>query len=410
MSAAGLPMEDPGVTAEEAIKRDERLTAAQRSGAAGGAGELHRGERALGTLGPPSAGHGTMSVCVHFLDIAQPNLSPPATPLLAMETMAVMEYATFVTLAPLLVRTARCRSPSGARPAGLHSLGPVDEAAAKALADAGHSVHGWGLGPNVGPHPHVLRGLQQRVLDLTGRYGRTVSLVGWSLGGIYARELARADPDHVRLVITLGSPYRFRPGDRGHASGLYAAVAPEHDPFPGRLLPEDDRPAVPVPSTSIYTRTDGIVHWSACIDGSGPRAREHRGGRHPQRARVEPRRAHRHHRPAVPTRGRLEAVPSLTVRPPPVPLARGMVARPAAATCHCSALLTPPAAVALALRPGAAFRARAFGAGRPRIAPPPGAPAGRSAAGRRGPRGPVPAPGRRSARSRGCPGSSGPSC
>ncbi len=187
-----------------------------------------------------------------------------------METMAVMEYATFVTLAPLLVRTRAADPHPVLVLPGFTASDRSTRPLRKALADAGHSVHGWGLGPNVGPHPHVLRGLQQRVLDLTGRYGRTVSLVGWSLGGIYARELARADPDHVRLVITLGSPYRFRPGDRGHASELYAAVAPEHDPFPGRLLPEDDRPAVPVPSTSIYTRTDGIVHWSACIDGSGP--------------------------------------------------------------------------------------------------------------------------------------------
>ena len=56
----------------------------------------------------------------------------------------------------------------------------------------------------------------------------------------------------------------------GHTSELYAAVAPQHDPFPGRDVPEEDRPPLPVPSTSIYTRSDGIVRWQACVEPVGP--------------------------------------------------------------------------------------------------------------------------------------------
>jgi len=97
-----------------------------------------------------------------------------------------------------------------------------------------------------------------------------VSLIGWSLGGIYARELARERPEAVRQVITLASPFRFREGDRGLGSRLYNALAPPVDPFPGHAVDEDDRPPVPVPSTSIYTRTDGVVRWHACIDRTGP--------------------------------------------------------------------------------------------------------------------------------------------
>jgi pimeloyl-ACP methyl ester carboxylesterase len=137
----------------------------------------------------------------------------------------------------------------------------------------GYSVHGWGLGSNVGPHPHVLHGLRRRLAELTDRYGTPVSLVGWSLGGIYARELAREDPLRVQLVVTLGSPYRFRTGDRGHVSDMYAAVAPEHDPFPARSMPEHESPPLEVPATSVYTRTDGIVRWRACVEPVGP-ARE----------------------------------------------------------------------------------------------------------------------------------------
>ena len=139
------------------------------------------------------------------------------------------------------------------------------------LRDKGYSIHGWGLGANVGPHPHVIDGLHRRLTELADRYGTPVSVVGWSLGGIYARELARDDPElesaswsHWRV------PYRFRTGDRGHTSELYAAVAPQHDPFPGRATAEEDRPPLPVPSTSIYTRSDGIVRWQACVEPIGP--------------------------------------------------------------------------------------------------------------------------------------------
>jgi pimeloyl-ACP methyl ester carboxylesterase len=97
-----------------------------------------------------------------------------------------------------------------------------------------------------------------------------VSVVGWSLGGIYARELARAYPELVRQVITLGCPFRLRDEDSSSADRLYKRLAPRVDPFPGRDQREHDRDPVPVPTTSIYTRTDGVVRWHACIDEVGP--------------------------------------------------------------------------------------------------------------------------------------------
>ena len=182
----------------------------------------------------------------------------------------MVEYATFLAAAPLFTATQRGESHPVLVLPGFTASDRSTQPLRSVLRDKGHSVHGWGLGPNVGPHPHVLEGLQRRVVELRDRYGAPVSLVGWSLGGIYAREIARAQPEQVRMVITLGSPYRFRTGDRGHASELYSAVAPERDPFPGRHLAEEDRPPLPVPSTSIYTRTDGIVRWPGCIDRDGP--------------------------------------------------------------------------------------------------------------------------------------------
>jgi len=196
----------------------------------------------------------------------------PSRSFLAMEPLAVVEYGAFLCSAsmfaakrrggrhPVLVLPGFTASDRSTRP--LRTL----------LRDKGFEAHGWGLGANVGPHPHVVDGLDRRLAELHRRSGVPVSLVGWSLGGIYARELARAHPERVRQVITLGSPYRFRGGDASHASELYAAVAPQHDPFDGRRVAEEDRPSLPVPATSIYTRTDGIVDWRACIDRVGPMA------------------------------------------------------------------------------------------------------------------------------------------
>ncbi len=190
--------------------------------------------------------------------------------LLALESFSLAEYATFVSVAPFIAHKRRGEDHPVLVLPGFTASDTTTRPLRSVLRSKGYSVHGWGLGPNVGPHPHVLEGLDERVTELYRRYRSRVSVVGWSLGGIYARELARARPDHIHLVITMGSPYRFRMGDRGHASELYAAVAPQHDPFSGRTVGEEDRPALTVPSTSIYTRTDGIVHWRACIDSEGP--------------------------------------------------------------------------------------------------------------------------------------------
>ena len=76
------------------------------------------------------------------------------------------------------------------------------------LRDKGFRAHGWGLGQNLGPRPRIVDGLGERLAELQSRYDTPISVVGWSLGGIYARELARLAPASVRQVITLASPLR----------------------------------------------------------------------------------------------------------------------------------------------------------------------------------------------------------
>ncbi len=140
------------------------------------------------------------------------------------------------------------------------------------LRQLGYRTYGWKLGNNVGPTPLVVKGLDQRLRSISERAGGApVSVIGWSLGGIYARDLARRHPDLVRQVITLGSPFRMEPGDPSAARRLWQSVAPLHDPNAmQRMAMVDHDELLPVPSTSIYTRTDGIVHWRTCLEQKSP--------------------------------------------------------------------------------------------------------------------------------------------
>ena len=137
------------------------------------------------------------------------------------------------------------------------------------LRDRGYAPHGWGLGVNLGPIQHVKEDARRRVLALRRETGRKVSLIGWSLGGIYAREIARAHPEAVRLVITLGSPFAINP-KANNAWRLYELASGdkidewEHDWIAHRPKP------LPVPSTAIYSQSDGVTAWQCCVQPSGP--------------------------------------------------------------------------------------------------------------------------------------------
>ncbi len=130
----------------------------------------------------------------------------------------------------------------------------------------GYDVRGWDLGRNHGPTEAVLAGLPRALLDHAERTGRPVSLVGWSLGGVYAREMARLHPRQVRQVITLGSPYALADPRQSHAHGPYRRLSFLH--APALRLPSREQRARPidVPSTSVYSRLDGVVAWRACIE------------------------------------------------------------------------------------------------------------------------------------------------
>jgi hypothetical protein len=130
-----------------------------------------------------------------------------------------------------------------------------------------YDVRGWDLGRNRGPTEEVLAGLPRALLAHARRTGRPVSLIGWSLGGIYARELARRNAKHIRQVITLGSPFALSdPRRQSRVHVPYQRLSHLH--ADGARLPTPEQRARPigVPSTSVFSRLDGIVSWQACVE------------------------------------------------------------------------------------------------------------------------------------------------
>lgn len=135
----------------------------------------------------------------------------------------------------------------------------------KSLARAGWRVHGWGLGWNLGVREDTLHRLETCIDRMGAR--QPVLVVGWSLGGLYARELARHFPDKVRAVITLGSPFSgdFHQNNVWKLYELIAGHCVDEPPIP-RIL---DKP--PVPSLALWSRRDGIVAPRAAYGLGGER-------------------------------------------------------------------------------------------------------------------------------------------
>jgi pimeloyl-ACP methyl ester carboxylesterase len=143
------------------------------------------------------------------------------------------------------------------------SAGDISTAPLRKYLDGlGYASTGWGQGLNLGPRDGVLEAVQQQIKQVFEANGSKVSLVGWSLGGIYAREMAKLLPDMVHCVITLGTPFAGSPKSTNAwriyelATGINTEMRQAHYDLP--LAP-------PVPTSSIYSRTDGIVAWQGSI-------------------------------------------------------------------------------------------------------------------------------------------------
>jgi len=123
----------------------------------------------------------------------------------------------------------------------------------------------WELGRNMINYEELEKQLIDTVKRLADEHGQKVSIVGWSAGGIFARAIAHSLPEHVRQVITLGSPFRGIEG-KSNLEFMMQWVTGKDISELDRVVLERAAAPPPVPSTAIYTRLDGIVHWQTCVD------------------------------------------------------------------------------------------------------------------------------------------------
>lgn len=130
---------------------------------------------------------------------------------------------------------------------------------------SGYTVFDWGLGRNLGKVEYM-DALVASVEKIYARYNQKVSLIGWSLGGVFAREIAKARPDLIRQVITLGSPFQ-NVSDANNVSWIYTLISG------GKSVKDNNKALLnnlplpaSVPTTAIYTKEDGIVPWHACME------------------------------------------------------------------------------------------------------------------------------------------------
>lgn len=195
----------------------------------------------------------------------------PSSLLALMEMRAAPEFSAFAATAPAMLGLlprgdGRTVLVLPGFMAGDGSTAPMRAL----LKKLGYQAHGWGLGRNIGPTGEIVDGLVA-LIDRLDRDDGPIDVVGWSLGGLFAREIARLAPSAVRQVITLGSPFQTTGPDESNAGAAFAALRARHDSdvmIP--RIPSWARDPMPVPNTSVYTRTDGIVSWHQCLNRALP--------------------------------------------------------------------------------------------------------------------------------------------
>jgi pimeloyl-ACP methyl ester carboxylesterase len=190
-------------------------------------------------------------------------LRPPGLGLLLAEMRGIFELNASLLTAPLLLRAPKGDGhPVLALPgflAGDLSMAPLR----RYLVELGYDAYAWQMGRNLGGMLRLREALRERLAEIYASAGRKVSLVGWSLGGVYARDLALHAPDMVRCVVTLGSPFA-NDVRATNATRLYEVLSGEtvgDDPEFFNALAGD----LGVPATSIFSRTDGVVNWRTCL-------------------------------------------------------------------------------------------------------------------------------------------------
>jgi len=190
-------------------------------------------------------------------------LRAPSLGLLLAEMRGIFELNASLMMSPLLMRAPKGDGhPVLALPGFLASdlsMAPLR----RYLTELGYDTHAWQMGRNLGGLSRMRAALRERLAAIHASTGRKVSLVGWSLGGVYARDLALHAPEMVRYVMTLGSPFA-NDVRATNATKLYEMLSGEtvgDDPEFLKAIAGD----LPMPATSIFSRADGVVNWRTCL-------------------------------------------------------------------------------------------------------------------------------------------------
>jgi pimeloyl-ACP methyl ester carboxylesterase len=197
-------------------------------------------------------------------------IAPPSTFHLAIEPRGLFSVARLIAAAPFLAT-----APRGAPHAVivLPGLGATDRSTIAIrgyLRFLGYQATGWNRGRNIRPAGADLPAVARQIRSLRETTEMPVTLVGWSRGGIIAREAARLAPDAARMVVTLGSP--FAAPAASNVGAVWRRLTGEAFPAQTQEQMRALAAPLPIPSTSIYSRSDGVVAWRACQQTEGPQS------------------------------------------------------------------------------------------------------------------------------------------
>lgn len=206
----------------------------------------------------------SMAPSAHAAGQELPAAVPPNRFWTFTEGRAFLELGAFYAMRPFLAQLPKGDGHSVVVLPGFMASNNSTAPMRRLLDQLGYEAHGWDSGRNVVVNEALISRLEAQLERLFDETGRTISLIGWSLGGVLAREIAKLKPDLIRLVVSLGSPIS---DDRNHTNAarlfkFFNGDAPERLRG-GQFTGLDVAP--PVPTTSIFTKTDGIVHWRGSV-------------------------------------------------------------------------------------------------------------------------------------------------
>jgi len=138
------------------------------------------------------------------------------------------------------------------------------------LKSQNYWAYDWGQGRNLGVREGLRGRLDRRLDEIHAKHGEKISVIGWSAGGIYAREIARSHPDLIRSVITMGTPMRGNPKATSAWLPYSLLNRGRHAVDPTSEIHASRAEPLPVPTTCIYSKNDGIVAWELCTSLPAP--------------------------------------------------------------------------------------------------------------------------------------------